>query len=486
MPKKNKINITHVGMVTKISDSDSFYLDELMKKFQSAKRYQRERIFDGYNRKDAVDFAKPKFLDNVRYMRDTYLEAESSIESQKELLPLYIEELSGAVAKLENKIKKLAKSSKSNKDETIKAKRARIDKLTKKLNYFKHHHDNGTVPKMVDGSKKKLELLNKGKISKDEWRDLRSNAIYSRGENSKGGNENIKIEYDKDNLFKIKVLNPLIDKKNSRLELAAKFPDKFTAGLINYLNSGKAYSVRIKRDKSKYYIHLTLEYPEMVEPDFSLNCAGIDINPDNIAATIVDKTGNFIASKVFKFPEIPYVSSNKRSWIIKNKVIDAFDWIKSYDAKTVMIEDLNFKKKHSTSSKYNRMSHNFLNKKTADAVILRAFKDNIAIKEVSPQYTSLIGEFKYAKMYGLSTHQSAALVIARRGMGYSEKVPKKLLSDLFAGEAKKGQQIDSLKLWSKIYGFKQKCVKIAIKKKVPYRHWYLKDYLIFSKALNLV
>ncbi len=38
-------------------------------------------------------------------------------------------------------------------------------------------------------------------------------------------------------------------------------------------------------------------------------------------------------------------------------------------------------------------------------------------------YTSVIGRVKYAKPLGVSVHQAAALVIARRGMGYGEAAP---------------------------------------------------------------
>jgi hypothetical protein len=46
---------------------------------------------------------------------------------------------------------------------------------------------------------------------------------------------------------------------------------------------------------------------------------------------------------------------------------------------------------------------------------------------VNPAYTSVIGRFKYMKKYGLSVHESAALVIGRRGLGYQERLPKELI-----------------------------------------------------------
>ena len=59
--KKTELPITFTGIVMNPSVQESMTLDELMRKFQSAKRYQRERIFDGLDRKQAVAKAKPLF-----------------------------------------------------------------------------------------------------------------------------------------------------------------------------------------------------------------------------------------------------------------------------------------------------------------------------------------------------------------------------------------------------------------------------------------
>jgi predicted transposase len=131
--KENEQAITFTGIVINSSASESIILDELMRKFQSAKRYLRERIFDGLDRKSAVAKAKPLFLNNSRYMRDAFLEAEASISSQKELLPLYIEQYKTAIQKIEMKIEKIQNSSKSNKEDLILNKKSRIKKLTRKL-----------------------------------------------------------------------------------------------------------------------------------------------------------------------------------------------------------------------------------------------------------------------------------------------------------------------------------------------------------------
>ena len=54
-------------------------------------------------------------------------------------------------------------------------------------------------------------------------------------------------------------------------------------------------------------------------------------------------------------------------------------------------------------------------------------RPKIEIMEINPAYTSVIGRVKFAKRYGLSTHQAAALVIGRRSMKCSEKPPNHLV-----------------------------------------------------------
>jgi hypothetical protein len=46
----------------------------------------------------------------------------------------------------------------------------------------------------------------------------------------------------------------------------------------------------------------------------------------------------------------------------------------------------------------------------------------VMVRQVNPAYTSIIGEWKYASYYRITGHQAAALVIARRGQGFRERL----------------------------------------------------------------
>ena len=118
-----------------------------------------------------------------------------------------------------------------------------------------------------------------------------SSVTDTSGETSKGGNENIKLYYLQDRLVEMNVLNPLSSKRNDRLRFEVQFSEKHILTILTHLSSGKAYSVRIQRENGKYYVHVTFDQKIKSSNDFSKGCAGIDINPDNLAVTIVHPNG---------------------------------------------------------------------------------------------------------------------------------------------------------------------------------------------------
>ena len=44
---------------------------------------------------------------------------------------------------------------------------------------------------------------------------------------------------------------------------------------------------------------------------------------------------------------------------------------------------------------------------------------------MNPAFSSVIGRVKFMERYGLSVHQAAALVLARRLLGCSERIPRR-------------------------------------------------------------
>ena len=65
----------------------------------------------------------------------------------------------------------------------------------------------------------------------------------------------------------------------------------------------------------------------------------------------------------------------------------------------------------------------FAYNKMISAIKARAEKMGVAVIDVNPAYTSQMGKMKYMRRFGISIHEAASFVIARRAMGFKEKLP---------------------------------------------------------------
>jgi hypothetical protein len=92
----------------------------------------------------------------------------------------------------------------------------------------------------------------------------------------------------------------------------------------------------------------------------------------------------------------------------------------------------------------------FVWSKFLEAIERKAVREGVPFIKVPPPFTSTIGILKYQQQYGLSTHQSASYVIARRGLGFdNEEVPKPLIRSFI--KARKGfKDLTNWKQWSSI------------------------------------
>jgi len=83
------------------------------------------------------------------------------------------------------------------------------------------------------------------------------------------------------------------------------------------------------------------------------------------------------------------------------------------------------------SRRANRMCSNFLRKKLIELIRIRALKLDRICLEVNAGYSSIAGELRYGKQFPrFNRHQLAALVLARRALGYGEKLSAEQLESI--------------------------------------------------------
>ena len=66
-------------------------------------------------------------------------------------------------------------------------------KYEEKRDLLKQYLENGTIPKVIFGRRSNFDLLIKGEITKEEWRDLRTNQVYNKGDVYEKGNRNLRV-----------------------------------------------------------------------------------------------------------------------------------------------------------------------------------------------------------------------------------------------------------------------------------------------------
>ena len=98
--------------------------------------------------------------------------------------------------------------------------------------------------------------------------------------------------------------------------------------------------------------------------------------------------------------------------------------------KPIVIEKLDFKrKKAATGRRVPRVQpdavFSFSYGKVKAYFISRGHRNGVEVFQVNPAFSSVIGRVKFMERYGLSVHQAAALVLARRLLGCSERVPRR-------------------------------------------------------------
>jgi IS605 OrfB family transposase len=155
---------------------------------------------------------------------------------------------------------------------------------------------------------------------------------------------------------------------------------------------------------------------------------GIDCNVDHFAISHINSKGQRVDSWTLPF-DLKGKSSGQITKIIEAEAIELVR-IAQEKNKPIAIEKLNTTTSkvshHYGNKKANRLLSLFAYNKMISAIYSRAEKMGVAVFSVNPAYTSVIGKMKYMKRFGISIHEAASFVIARRAMGYKETLPPML------------------------------------------------------------
>ncbi|MDN5276257.1 MAG: hypothetical protein PWR01_222 [Clostridiales bacterium] len=327
-------------------------------------RFAYNRLLEGKSRNELKRELKGIFSLNSRYVDDAIMKAKSVLQSCKER--------------------------DENPKKVIFGGRSLFEKLKKR-------HINGKAYKKL----------------KQEWQERRRGNLYSRGDRTKKGNLNTRIEID-ENGARLRI--NVGERKYAYAKIQAGWKrGKSREGLLEAISAcGEPYSVELKLKNGKVYAYFTIEedFPEVVVTK-EKGVIGIDINayPDHIAWAEADGNGQLISYGKIPMPNLASGNSDKREyyrWQYAHEVVR----LAEEKGKAIVIERLDIRDKGKrgdfSGRKSRRIRHNFGYRSLLDKVKILAQRKGIQVIEVDPAYTSVIGLLKYAPQYMISKDEAAA------------------------------------------------------------------------------
>jgi hypothetical protein len=281
----------------------------------------------------------------------------------------------------------------------------------------------------------------------DDWHDARRSSFKLVGAASApSGNEVAKLSLRKDGKFDLELRLPqaLRDHADRRYDAGGSTIASivfcklhFNHGheaVVEALARQQSVNVGFSRDDRSWTISVTVDeaQPEAGFDD-SDGCLGVDLNADHVAATLADRFGNPVAR--WTIPLVTHGLSSEATLDAVRKASATVARIAVEHGVPVASEKLDFSRKKEQlrsddGPAYARMLSSFAYASFDAALASACCRSGVWLRRVEPAFTSLIGRTKFASRYGLSVHAAAALAIARRAMGLSERMPKPVGGEL--------------------------------------------------------
>ena len=190
---------------------------------------------------------------------------------------------------------------------------------------------------------------------------------------------------------------------------------------------GQAISYRFKRDARGWRVFATTRLMAVpVITDRRRGAIGVDLNADHLAVAETDASGNPV--NAFSVPLVTYGKTTHQAEAIIGEAVASVVGYAREAGKPMVIERLDFRQKKAAlegeSPGYSRMLSSFSYGKVGAYFLSRGHREGVEVNHVNPAFSSVVGRVKFMERYGLSVDQAAALVLARRLLGCSERIPR--------------------------------------------------------------
>ena len=383
---------------------------------------------------------------NARQFNSIYASIKGKIASRQETFKLQVNQLTNTIKGLEKSVKKLTKKLKGIRAScgvgkaksprgllrwSLHQKKRRLAMLKDRLSVLK-----SSTPSIIFAGKRlwmaQFNLEANGYETHQDWlldwREARSSQFMLVGSKDETrGNQNCQLSPE--GSIKINVPRAL-ESQFGKYITASGIKLAYGQDDINYaLEKGKSLTYRFVRKNGKWYIFCTVERPQVPSQSrYANGMLRVDLNPSVIGWSYIESVGNL---KVKGQIRINLRDRSKEQ--VKATLGDACKQLveiaQSYQC-PMTIESLDFSRKKASmreaGNKYSRMLSNFAYSEFGEILASRCERFGIELVHINPAYSSLIGCLKFMRQYGLSSDTAAALVLARRALRLSERLPARI------------------------------------------------------------
>lgn len=435
---------------------ETVVLDDCAEYFSHIERRLFAAIASG---KDPLQQKSPyikKYGITARHFNALRVQLEGKIAAIKAGQTRQLAEIELKIPELKKRIKKL--EAKKVNQAIIHQKKRLCFNLEKKLERLQHDKDVNKVS-LCFGSKKlfraQFNLQANGYRNREEWskewKIARSDSFFLLGSKDEiSGNQSCTASLQEDGSLNLRIRLPdfFCSTHGKYLTVTGV---QFKYGHHNILKAlqsceerkqllkskntsakefGVPISYRFKRDQKGWRVFVSLPVPKtLLTTSSNSGVIGVDINANHLSITETDRFGNAVSSK--KIALNTYGKTMHQTKAIVGDACTQMIVLAKEKGKTIVLEQLDFSKKKLElkdrgNSKYARMLSSLAYSQIINNIKSQGWRTGVEIAEVNPAYTSIIGRTKFAKRYGLTVHSAAALVIGRRHLRTSERVPRHL------------------------------------------------------------
>jgi len=370
-----------------------------------------------------------RFAITARQFNAVRIQLQGKIDAIRKLLPIQIEHLRTKIGKAKKVVSRLSQHLPGS--HQLHQKRRRLARLEHRLQQREAERKADQVP-LCFGSKKlfhaQFHLAENGFPSHAEWKKAWSEARSSQflvlgSKDETAGCQGCVATRDQDGSYGLRVRLPNTA-KGRHLVLAGV---RFAYGQPQWEESlacGRALSYRFLRDRKGWRVFVSTEAsPVKRISDRRLGAIGLDLNPNQLVLAELNRCGNFQGGEHISC--ITYGKSREQAKAVIGDAVKQVMAVAVGARKPVVIERLEFAKKkaalENAGSGRARMLSSFAYRQAIQSLRAAAFRAGVEVLEVNPAYTSTIGAVNHAAHFGISIHQGAAIAIARRSLGLSER-----------------------------------------------------------------